>query len=202
MISNVVFDLGNVLISFIPSEFLKKKNYPSTIRNTILRDVFQSEEWKMFDNGVITVNDAIDSISLKSALKREEIALVFNFRRDIMFPLDDNVRLLPALKKHGFGLYYLSNFPLDMFEEVSNDYYFFRYFDGGTISAEAKMSKPDVRFYRHFLEKYSLNPAGCLYIDDIEENTLAAETTGMQALLTNGALKISDELGKVLGINF
>jgi putative hydrolase of the HAD superfamily len=202
MISNVVFDLGNVLISFIPSEFLKKKNYPSTIRNTILRDVFQSEEWKMLDNGVITVNDAIDSISLKSPLKREEIALVFNFRRDIMFPLDDNVRLLPALKKHGFGLYYLSNFPFDMFEEVRNDYYFFRHFDGGIISAEAKLSKPDIRIYMHFLEKYSLDPAGCLYIDDIEENTLAAETTGMQALLTNGALKISDELGKVLGINF
>ena len=202
MISNVVFDLGNVLISFIPSEFLKKKNYPSTIRNTILSDVFQSEEWKMLDNGSITVNDAIESISLKSVLKREEIALVFNFRRDIMFPIDDNVRLLPALKKHGFGLYYLSNFPFDMFEEVSNDYYFFRYFDGGTISAEAKMSKPDVRFYRHFLEKYSLDPAGCLYIDDIEENTMAAETTGMQGFLTNGALKISDELGEVLGIKF
>ena len=202
MISNVVFDLGNVLISFIPSEFLKKKNYPSAIRNTILSDVFQSEEWKMLDNGSITVNDAIESISLKSVLKREEIALVFNFRRDIMFPIDDNVRLLPALKKHGFGLYYLSNFPFDMFEEVSNDYYFFRYFDGGTISAEAKMSKPDVRFYRHFLEKYSLDPAGCLYIDDIEENTMAAETTGMQGFLTNGALKISDELGEVLGIKF
>jgi len=202
MISNLVFDLGNVLISFIPSEFLKKKNYPSTIRNTILSDVFQSEEWKMLDNGSITVNDAIESISLKSVLKREEIALVFNFRRDIMFPIDDNVRLLPALKKHGFGLHYLSNFPLDMFEEVSNDYYFFRYFDGGLISAEAKLSKPDVRIYRHFLEKYSLDPAGCLYIDDIEENTLAAETTGMKALLTNGAFKISDELGEVLGIKF
>jgi FMN phosphatase YigB (HAD superfamily) len=28
MIRNVVFDLGNVLISFRPEEFLKEKNYP------------------------------------------------------------------------------------------------------------------------------------------------------------------------------
>lgn len=202
MIRRVIFDLGNVLISFIPSEFLKKKNYPSTIRNIILRDVFQGEEWKMLDNGVISLNDAIDSIALKSPLKREEIALVFNFRRDIMFPLDDNVRLLQALKKHGFGVYYLSNFPLDMFEEVRNDYYFFRYFDGGIISAEVKLSKPDVRIYRHFLDKYNLDAAECLYIDDIEENTRAAESAGMQALLTNGSVKISGELGKVLGITF
>ena len=29
MIRTIIFDLGNVLISFIPSEYLKKKNYPN-----------------------------------------------------------------------------------------------------------------------------------------------------------------------------
>jgi len=201
MIRSVCFDLGNVLISFIPSEYLKKKNYPSTIRNTILRDIFQSEEWKKLDNGVMTVNEAVDSIALKSALKREEIALVFNFRRDIMFPLDDNVRLLPELKKHGFGVYYLSNFPLDTFDEVRNDYYFFRHFDGGIISSEVKFSKPDARIYRIILDKYDLKAEECLYIDDIEENVRAAESAGMIGLLTYGSAKISAELRKVLNIN-
>jgi putative hydrolase of the HAD superfamily len=201
MIKNVIFDLGNVLISFIPSEYLKKKNYPSNIRNTIISDIFKSEEWKKLDNGDITVPEAIDSIALKSALNRKEIALVFNFRTEIMFPLDDNVRLLPELKKHDFRLYYLSNFPLDSFEEVKNDYYFFRYFDGGIISAEVKLSKPDIRIYTHILNKYNLNPDECIYIDDIEENVIAAKKTGMHGLLTNGSVKISGELGQVLNIN-
>ena len=201
MIKNVIFDLGNVLISFIPSEYLKKKNYPSNIRNTIINDVFRSEEWKKLDNGDITVPEAIDSIVLKSALSREEIALVFNFRTDIMFPLDDNVRLLPELKKHGFRLYYLSNFPLDSFEEVKNDYFFFRYFDGGIISAEVKLSKPDIRIYSYILNKYGLLAEESVYIDDIEENIVAAEKTGMLGLLTNGSVKISTELGRVLNIN-
>lgn len=201
MIKNVIFDLGNVLISFIPSEFLKKKNYPSNIRNTIINDIFRSEEWKKLDNGDITVPEAIDAIALKSALNREEIALVFNFRTDIMFPLDDNVRLLPELKKHGFRLYYLSNFPLDSFEEVKNDYFFFRYFDGGIISAEVKLSKPDIRIYRYILNKYDLKAEESVYIDDIEENIVAAEKTGMLGLLTNGSVKISTELGRVLNIN-
>ena len=73
-----------------------------------------------------------------------------------MFPLDSNVRLLPELKKRGFRLYYLSNFPLDIFEEVKTGYYFFKYFDGGLISAEAKFSKPDAALYKILLEKYSL----------------------------------------------
>jgi putative hydrolase of the HAD superfamily len=199
MIKNIVFDLGNVLISFDPPEYLKKKNYPENIRNTILNDIFGSQEWLLLDNGNITLSEAIESISLKSSLKREEIALIFSFRTDIMFPLDDNVRLLPALKKQGFKLYFLSNFPLDIFEEIKNDYFFFRYFDGGIISSEVKLSKPDNRIFNLLLEKYLLNPEDSLYIDDIEVNVNAAVSTGMHGLTTYGSPKIIAELEKSLG---
>ena len=40
MIKNIVFDLGNVLISFKPSEYFDKKNYPENIKATILSDIF------------------------------------------------------------------------------------------------------------------------------------------------------------------
>jgi putative hydrolase of the HAD superfamily len=201
MIKNLVFDLGNVLISFVPSEFLKKKNYPEIIRNTILTEIFNSEEWLRLDNGDITLNEAIESLSVKSSLKKEEIALVFSFRADIMFPLDDNVRLLPALKKQGFKLYYLSNFPLDIFEEIKNDYFFFRYFEGGIISSEVKLSKPDVRIFKFLIDKYSLKPEESLYIDDIEINVKSAISSGMQGLTTFGSPKITEELEKILNIN-
>lgn len=199
MLRNIIFDLGNVLISFVPSEFLKKKNYPQNIRNTILNDIFRSDEWKMLDNGDITTREAIDSITLKSTLKREEIALIFSLRTEVMFPLDNNVRLLPALKKRGFRLYYLSNFPLDSFEEIRNDYFFFRHFDGGIISSEVKLSKPDPRIYKLFLDKYSLLPEECLYIDDLEENVDSARLAGMKALTTFGSESISELLEKELG---
>lgn len=200
MVRNIIFDLGNVLISFIPSEYLKKLNYPANIRNTIINDIFRSEEWKKLDNGDITVREAIESIVPKSALKREEIALVFDLRADIMFPLDDNVRLLPALKKQGFRVYYLSNFHMDIFEIVSHDYYFFRYFDGGIVSADVKLSKPDERIYRLLLEKYALKPEESLYIDDIEENIIAAKKVGMNSLLTYGSPKFVAELEEKLDI--
>jgi putative hydrolase of the HAD superfamily len=202
MIRNIIFDLGNVLISFIPSEYLKKKNYPPNIRNTILNDIFHSEEWKKLDNGDITVPEAIDTISMKSALKREEIALVFNLRPEIMFPLDDNVRLLPELKKQGFRLYYLSNFPLDIFEEIKSGYYFFKYFDGGIISSEVKLSKPDIRIFKFLLDHFALIPEECLYIDDMEENVRGSELAGMSGLLTYGAVKISGALEEKLNISF
>jgi putative hydrolase of the HAD superfamily len=198
MVKNIIFDLGNVLISFRPSEYFNKNNYPETIKTTILSDIFGSKEWLMLDNGEITTVEAVEAIALKSSLKKEEIAHIFNLRTKLMYPLDPNVRLLPELKKRGFKLYYLSNFPMDIFEEVRTGYYFFKYFDGGLISAEAKYSKPHSRIYEILLERYSLIAEECLFIDDIEINVKAAEATGMKGHVTNGSLEISKEVEKAI----
>jgi putative hydrolase of the HAD superfamily len=198
MIKNVVFDLGNVLISFKPAEYFEKNNYPEAIKATILTDIFGSREWLMLDSGEISTREAIESISTRSSLKKEEIAHIFNLRTDLMFPLDPNVRILPELKKRGFKLYYLSNFPIDIFEEVKSGYYFFKYFDGGLISAEAKYSKPDKRIYEILIERYSLVPEECLFIDDLELNVISAQAVGMKGLFTNGSLRIVKEVEKFL----
>jgi len=200
MIKNLVFNLGNVLISFKPSEFFDKKDYPESVKSKILSDIFGSKEWLMLDNGDINTSQAIDLIASKSTLNKEEIAHIFNLRTELIFPLDQNVRLLPGLKKQGFSLYFLSNFPMDLFEEVKTGYYFFKYFDGGVISAEAKSSKPDKRIYEILMEKYNLVPNQCLFIDDLEVNVKAAEAAGMNGLVTFGALGISREIENALAI--
>jgi putative hydrolase of the HAD superfamily len=201
MVKNLIFDLGNVLISFKPSEYLGKNKYPETIKATILTDIFGSKEWQGLDKGELTTSEAIESIASRSSLNKEEIAHIFNLRTDIIFPLDSNVRLLPGLKKRGFRLYYLSNFPLDIFDEVKNGYYFFKYFDGGLISAEVKSSKPENKIYKTLTDKYFLIPAECLFIDDIEINVRVAEALGMKGLFTNGSLEIAAEIEKAIKIS-
>jgi putative hydrolase of the HAD superfamily len=198
MIKNIVFDLGNVLISFRPSEYLKRNNYPEKTRERILNDIFMSPEWLMLDDGKITPEEAIDSIARKSSLKRAEIALIFNLRIEIMFPLDKNTGLLPGLRKRGFKLYYLSNFPLDTFDKVKNSYGFFKYFDGGIISSEVKYSKPGIEIYKIFLKKYDLKPEESLFIDDIEANVKTAEFIGMKCIYTDGSLDIGNKLLSLL----
>jgi len=198
MIKNIVFDLGNVLISFRPSEYFDKNKYPENIKAKILSDIFGSKEWHMLDNGMINTSQAINSIAATSSLNKEEIAHIFNLRSELLFPLDQNVRLLPELKKQGFRLFFLSNFPLDLFEEVKTGYYFFKYFDGGIISSEVKVSKPDSRIFELLLNKYSLIPEECLYIDDIEINVKAGEAVGMKGLVTFGSPEISADIEKAL----
>ena len=197
-VKNIIFDLGNVLLSFKPSEYFDKHKYPETIKATILADIFGCKEWRMLDDGNISTEEAIDAISKRSSLKKEEIVHIFNLRTDLLYPLDSNVKLLPGLKKRGFKLYYLSNFPLDIFDEVRSGYFFFKYFEGGLISAEAKSSKPDKRIYEILLEQYSLLPTECLYIDDLEANVISARTFGMTGLFTNGSLEIAKEVENAL----
>lgn len=198
MIKNIIFDLGNVLISFKPAEFLESMNFSENIRNTILNDIFRSREWAMLDNGDITTNEAINAISSKSSLKKSEIKRIFNLRKELMFPLNENVKMLPELSKRGFQLYYLSNFPSDIFEEVKSGYKFFRYFKGGCISSEVKLSKPNVMIYSKLLEKYSLKPEESLFLDDTEMNVHAAESLGMKGFCTNGSLDLYHQIDMVL----
>lgn len=198
MIKNIVFDLGNVLISFKPKEYLDKRKFPEEKKSTILSDVFGSPEWQLIDNGSITTIEAIDILAARSSLSKEEISHIFDMRCDLMFPLDQNIQILPELKKRGYQLYYLSNFPIDIIDEVRSEYYFFKYFIGGIISAEVKCSKPDIRIYEILLDKYSLIPGECLFIDDLPENVKGAEKSGMTGITTYGSLDILKDIENVL----
>ncbi|MFH0841690.1 MAG: HAD family phosphatase [Bacteroidota bacterium] len=196
MVRNIVFDLGNVLISFRPSEYLEKSSFPPEKHKTILSDIFGSREWLLLDEGKITTPEAIESIAGRSSLQRAEIERIFNERILIFHSLDLNAKILPELKKQGFRLYYLSNFPADIFDEVKNGYGFFRHFEGGIISAHVKCSKPDPVIFRIFFDKFKLTSEECFYIDDTESNVSSAISSGMRGFCTFGSKDISGELIK------
>lgn len=198
MIRNIVFDLGNVLLSFKPAEYLKVSGYSDDKRKLILSDIFGSPEWQKIDQGIFTAAEAIETISKKSSLTKDEIRLIFEKRPEILYSLESNTKLLPELKKAGFRLYFLSNFPLDIFDEIKSTYGFFSYFDGGIISAEVKSTKPDPAIYLSLLEKYRLNPAECLFIDDMEENISTATGLGFNCICSHGAENIGPLVSQYL----
>lgn len=206
MIKNVVFDLGNVLISFRPSEYIDKCDYTEPVKKAILADIFGSSHWLMLDNGDLTTGEAIERIAAGSSLKRAVIDEIFDRRVEILIPIPSNLKLLPELKLEGFRLFYLSNFPIDLWKQIrnghrKNSYEFFSNFDGGIISAEARFSKPDIRIYNALLDKYRLKAEECFYIDDVELNVKAAESAGMKGFTTFGSHEIYPEVRKRLGVN-
>jgi putative hydrolase of the HAD superfamily len=200
MIKNIIFDLGNVLISWKPDEYLRLNGYDDPNRKLIMDQIVRSREWLLLDNGDITLAEAAESIAAKSPLKIDEILSVFDLRTRILFPLDRNTKLLPGLKKAGFKLYYLSNFPDDIFDEIQNKYELFSYFDGGIISARVKLSKPDPEIFRLLMKIYSLRPEESIFIDDIAVNSNSAESVGISGIHLHDPDLLHEVLQQRLGV--
>ena len=66
------------------------------------------------------------------------------------------------------------------------------------ISSKVKFSKPDIRIFEILLNKYSLLADECLFIDDLEENVLVAESVGMTSIWAMESVDLSEEIEKVL----
>jgi len=89
--------------------------------------------------------------------------------------------LVRSLRGGGLRTALLSNswgtggdeYPRHLFEDL---------FDIVVISAEVGMRKPEERIFRHTAELLGLEPAECVFIDDVEANVTAAQAAGLVAL--------------------
>ena len=54
------------------------------------------------------------------------------------------------------------------------------------ISADVHMVKPDEGIYHKFIERFSVNPSECLFIDDREDNVSGAVKSGINAVVYKG----------------
>jgi len=73
-------------------------------------------------------------------------------------------------------------------------------FDVVVISGEVGMRKPEERIFRHATGLLGLDPAECVFVDDIQVNVAAAEAVGMTAILHTEPVATLDRLGGLLGL--
>ncbi len=73
-------------------------------------------------------------------------------------------------------------------------------FDVVVISGEVGMRKPEERIFQHAAGLLGLDPAECVFVDDIEANTQAAEAIGMTAILHHDPVATLTRLAELLGL--
>lgn len=193
---NIIFDIGNVLLSFQPERFLKQYYDEKTIGD-LLTIIFCSDEWLELDLGNLTIDETINIFSKRNPQYKDEIHFVLKNWTKMMTPIQENVDIAYKLKEKGYSLYILSNFHDEAIKEMYNKYPFFTIFDGGVISAYEHMIKPNPKFYQILLDRYHLDPQDCLFIDDMLANITIASIFGITGIHLNYNKNLKEELQKL-----
>lgn len=72
--------------------------------------------------------------------------------------------------------------------------------DASVLSYEAKLIKPDERAYDLIAKRLGVTPDECVFVDDIERYCVAAEASGMQAILYRDTQQIIAQLANILSL--
>lgn len=67
-------------------------------------------------------------------------------------------------------------------------------------SSKLGIRKPDPRIYQHACQLLGVEPADCVYLDDLGINLKPARALGMQTIKVENAVQALTELEKILGI--
>ncbi len=151
----------------------------------------------MLDRGTIEEPMAIERIIERNAELSEDIKTVFKDWYSILVPIPKTVELLKSLKSKGYNIYYLSNFHDLAFKDVTNKNEFFNLFDGGVVSYEEKLLKPEEEIYKRLIERYNLIPEETIFVDDTKVNVEAAKKLGIRAFVFESPEKFEEDLRKL-----
>lgn len=186
MIKNIVFDMGNVVLSYNPQYIIEHFTQDKSIQEKLIHTIFQSLEWLMLDKGTITKKEACEI--MKNRVENSLHPLVEQVMNEWylhMPQFKEVIQLSKELKEKGYNLYLLSNTSLSFYEYYQN-VEAFHYFNDVYVSAEHLLIKPDVAIFKDFCNTFNLNPTECLFIDDRQENINSALSIGMKGVCFDG----------------
>jgi putative hydrolase of the HAD superfamily len=186
-IDTVVFDLGNVLVTFQPKREMEALYGAQTAQR--MYSLFFPDLWNAYDQGVMDKEMLVEQATKQDGKLQDQIADWMNRWTDYLLPYPENMRLVLRLKERGFKTYILSNINEDALQALEARG-LFDLFDGGIYSCKEKLIKPDQKIYEKLLDTYDLKASQCLFIDDSLVNIQAAKKAGMQGLHLEGIEKL------------
>lgn len=193
MIKNIVFDMGNVLLSYTPDVYMKTITEDETIAAAVLKELFYSNEWIRLDAGTISEENAVKQVSSRIPQYSEFVQKAMDNWHSDLTPIAGMPEIIKKLKQKNYKIYLLSNTSL-RFYKYKDKVDMFRYFDGFIISAKEKLLKPDTAIFNCLCSRYRLISSECLFIDDSPINIEGAERAGLKGHLFQGAQELSEYL--------
>jgi glucose-1-phosphatase len=200
-IKAVIFDVGGVLIRTEDREPRQRiaERLGLTYQD-LYTDVFDSEMAARATVGELDEIEIWDHVRDKFNLKPEEME---EFRRNFWagdrldFELIEFIRSL----RNDYRIGLLSNAWSGTRASLTDNYAFLDAFDVTIFSAEVRMKKPNSDIYHRVLKELDAEPHEAVFIDDFEENVLAARQLGMHAVHFQNREQTIASLKELLGLD-
>ncbi len=201
-IKNVVFDFGGVLVDWNPHHLYDKYFGSSEKATWFLENIcryswnLQMDKGKPFSEGVAELQAIYPEWS-------EAIGIYHTRWIEMMGgEVEGTPDLLRRLKAAGYRVFGLSNWSMETFPLVRDEFPIFKELEGKVISGEELMVKPEPEIYHCLFERYELVPEESIFVDDNADNVAASIREGMPAIRFVGAQELERELREVYGLEF
>ena len=202
MIKNIVFDFGGVLVDWNPHHLYDKYFGSSEKADWFLKNICLYS-WNLQMDGGKPFAEGVAELQAQYPEWTEAIGIYHTRWIEMMGgQFDDTVDVLRRLKAAGYRVFGLSNWSMETFPLVRDEFPIFKELEGKVISGEELMVKPEPEIYHCLFERYSLVPSESVFVDDNADNVAASIREGMPAIRFVGAKELERELKEVYGLEF
>jgi 2-haloacid dehalogenase len=191
----VVFDLGNVLITWDPHPAIAKAVGAEQAARFLADQEFDFKAWNhQQDAGRLW--DEAEEAAVTSHPHWEPAIRGYreNFTDSLIGAIEDTVQILVALHDSGIPLYALTNWSDELFPMALKRFDFLDLFDDIIVSGEERVAKPDPRIFEILQERIGHSLHDCIFIDDSPPNIEAAAAAGLDAILFTDTGHLREDL--------
>ena len=121
-------------------------------------------------------------------------AYAARFNETIPGPVPGSLELVERLDAAGVPLFAITNFGHEFWEGFRPTQPIFDRFRNIIVSGTEKLMKPDPAIYALAIERFGIDPAGALFVDDNAANVAGAEAAGIAAHRFEDAAGLEAEL--------
>lgn len=197
MIRNIVFDIGNVLVAFDWKGYFTGFGYSQDVVDRLAKATVLTENWLEYDRGVLSEEEVLQRFIDRDPQLEPLIRESLSSHTGLLVMYDYAIPWIQELKSKGYGVYYLSNYSYPAYRDCSEEMKFIPYTDGGILSFQEHLVKPDAAIYELLLERYDLKAKECVFLDDTEKNIIGARNVGMQGIVFRNKQQAEEELRRL-----
>lgn len=195
-IKNVVFDVGNVLVRWVPQDVVSALFPQEKSPQDLTAKIFKSPLWYDLNLGKLTEKEALKMYSQQLAIPELKIEELMIAIKESLVPLEGSFELLDELYAKGIPLYSITDNVNEIVAFLKARYNFFNKFLGVVISSELGVLKPSPLIYKHLIDSYHLIPEETVFIDDLLRNVQGAQDVGFHGIHFTNAAQCRQELRK------